>query len=48
MQDQEITRMSPDVNRVILRLPPAQKFDVLAGQYIDLIGPKGLGVATGS
>ena len=38
----EITRMSPDVNRVILRLPPAQKFDVLAGQYIDLIGPKGI------
>lgn len=34
--------MSGDVMRVRLRLPPGAGFDFVAGQYIDVIGPRGI------
>lgn len=39
---QSIQRLSHDVVRVMLRLPPTAQFDYLPGQYIDVIGPGGL------
>ncbi len=38
----EISRLAPDVVRVVLRLPPSADFAYLAGQYIDIIGPNGV------
>ncbi|MGQ0708793.1 MAG: 2Fe-2S iron-sulfur cluster-binding protein [Rhodoferax sp.] len=38
----EISRLAPDVIRVLLRLPPAVDFRFLPGQYIDIIGPNGV------
>jgi CDP-4-dehydro-6-deoxyglucose reductase len=37
-----IELLAPDVIRVVLRLPPTADFIFLAGQYIDVIGPKGI------
>jgi CDP-4-dehydro-6-deoxyglucose reductase, E3 len=34
--------LSKDIIKLILRLPPGKKFDFVEGQYIDLIGPKGV------
>ena len=34
--------LAPKVLRVMLRLPPTTKFKFIAGQYIDVIGPKGV------
>jgi CDP-4-dehydro-6-deoxyglucose reductase len=39
---QSIERLSHDVVRVMLRLPPTSVLDFLPGQYIDVIGPEGL------
>lgn len=39
---QSLERLSEDVLRVILRLPPNQKLDYHPGQYIDVIGKDGL------
>lgn len=39
---QALERLSHDVARVLLRLPPASPLDFLPGQYIDVIGPEGL------
>jgi len=39
---QSLERMSTDVLRVILRLPPNQQLDYHPGQYIDVIGKGGL------
>ncbi len=33
---------SPDVMRVVLRLPPTSDFAFLPGQYIEIIGPQGM------
>jgi CDP-4-dehydro-6-deoxyglucose reductase len=38
----ELDKLTPDVVRVRLRLPPTTEFNYLAGQYIDVIGPNGL------
>jgi CDP-4-dehydro-6-deoxyglucose reductase len=38
---QSIEKLSPDVLRIKLRLPSAQNFSYLAGQYIDVIGSGG-------
>jgi len=38
----EITLLTPDIMRVILRLPPNTEFKYLAGQYIDVIGKGGV------
>lgn len=38
----EIQRVAPDVMRVCLRLPPATNFEFIAGQYVEIIGPKGI------
>jgi len=35
-------RLAPDVMKVLLRLPPSSPFNYLPGQYIDVIGPKGV------
>lgn len=35
-------KLSPDVLSVKLRLPPNSSFTFLAGQYIDVIGPRGI------
>ncbi|VVD83152.1 CDP-6-deoxy-L-threo-D-glycero-4-hexulose-3-dehydrase reductase [Pandoraea communis] len=37
----EIIRLAPDVVQVLLRVPPSARFDFLAGQYVDVIGPGG-------
>lgn len=37
-----IDRLTTDVVRVILRLPPTADFRSIAGQYIDVIGPGGV------
>lgn len=34
--------LAPDVMRIRLRLPPSARFEVLPGQYIDVIGSEGL------
>ena len=34
--------LSTDILKVTLRLPPKSKFEFIAGQYIELIGPKGI------
>jgi CDP-4-dehydro-6-deoxyglucose reductase, E3 len=39
---QSIERLSADVVRVMLRLPPTSPLDFLPGQYIDVIGAEGL------
>lgn len=39
---QSLERLSADVLRVILRLPPNQQLDYHPGQYIDVIGKDGL------
>lgn len=39
---QSIERLSHDVVRVMLRLPPTTALDFLPGQYIDVIGAEGL------
>lgn len=39
---QSMERLAPDVMRVLLRLPPSSSFNYLAGQYIDVIGPRGV------
>ena len=39
---QSLERLSTDVLRVILRLPPNQQLDYHPGQYIDVIGKDGL------
>lgn len=38
----EIDKLSPDVVRVKLRLPPAADFKFIPGQYINVIGPRGI------
>ena len=37
-----IDKVSEHVIRVGLRLPPASRFDILPGQYVDIIGPLGV------
>jgi CDP-4-dehydro-6-deoxyglucose reductase len=37
-----IDRLTPDVVRVMLRLPPSADFSFIPGQYIDVIGPGGI------
>ena len=37
-----LERPAPDVLSLTLRLPPNTRFDYLAGQYINIIGPGGL------
>ena len=37
-----IDKLSMDVMRVMLRLPPASDFNFIPGQYIDVIGAEGL------
>lgn len=37
-----IDRLSTDVVRVVLRLPPGADFSFIAGQYIDVIGQEGV------
>lgn len=37
-----IEKVSPDVLRIALRMPPSANFECIAGQYIDVIGPNGL------
>lgn len=37
-----LTRLADDVLQIVLRTPPAQQFDFLPGQYIDVIGPGGI------
>lgn len=39
---QSLERLSQDVVRVMLRLPPDARFSYHPGQYIDVIGPGGL------
>jgi CDP-4-dehydro-6-deoxyglucose reductase len=39
---QSLERLSPDVLRVLLRLPPTGTVNHLPGQYIDVIGAEGL------
>ena len=34
--------LSTDILKVTLRLPPGHKFEFIEGQYIELIGPKGI------
>lgn len=38
----EITLLAPDVVQILLRLPPTSNFSFLPGQYIEVIGPKGI------
>jgi CDP-4-dehydro-6-deoxyglucose reductase len=38
----EITRLAPDVVKVLLRLPPTADFQFIPGQYIDVIGPNSI------
>lgn len=37
-----LQRLAPDVLRVVLRLPPGADFSFLAGQHVELSGPKGV------
>ena len=37
-----IEKLAPDVVRILLRLPPANEFVFLPGQYIEVIGPGGI------
>ncbi len=37
-----LTKLAPDVIKVILRLPPNENFNFIPGQYIDIIGPGGI------
>ena len=37
-----LEKLSPDVLRVRLRLPPGTSFDFASGQYADVIGPGGI------
>ena len=37
-----LSRLAADVIQVFLRLPPAAKFDFIPGQYVEIIGPKGV------
>lgn len=37
-----LTRLVPDVIQAHLRLPPTADFSFIPGQYIDVIGPKGI------
>jgi CDP-4-dehydro-6-deoxyglucose reductase len=39
---QSLERLTPDIVRVVLRLPPAASFQYHPGQYIELIGPGGV------
>ncbi len=39
---QSLTRLSPEVMQVRLRLPPASPLNFLPGQYVDVIGPNSL------
>jgi CDP-4-dehydro-6-deoxyglucose reductase len=39
---QTLERLSPDVMKVMLRLPPASEFNYLPGQYVDVIAHGGL------
>ena len=36
-----LEKLTPDVIKVTLRLPPSAKFDFIPGQYIEVIGPDG-------
>ncbi len=37
-----LQKLAPDVMKVILRLPPDDIFNFIAGQYLDIIGPGGV------
>ena len=37
-----IDKVSKNVIRVVLRLPPLSRFKILPGQYIDIVGPNGV------
>ena len=39
---QSLERLSPDVVKVMLRLPPTSELRYHPGQYVDVIGPNGL------
>lgn len=39
---QAIENLAPDVVRILLRLPPTSEFDFMPGQYIEIIGPRGI------
>jgi len=39
---QSLEKLTPDVLKVVLRLPPQQVIDYRAGQYIDVIGPRAI------
>ena len=39
---QALERVTPDVLKVLLRLPPNSRFAFQAGQYLDVIGPGGV------
>lgn len=39
---QAIDELAPDVRRFVLRLPPANNFTFLPGQYVEIIGPGGI------
>lgn len=39
---QSLQRLAADVLHVVLRLPPACEFNFHPGQYVDVIGPRGL------
>lgn len=39
---QAIEELAPDVRRFVLRLPPANNFTFLPGQYVEIIGPGGI------
>lgn len=38
----EINRLTDDVIQVFLRLPPTANFNFIPGQYVDILGPKGI------
>jgi CDP-4-dehydro-6-deoxyglucose reductase len=37
-----LNKLSPDVIKVVLRMPPGVAFNFIPGQYIDVIGPGGM------
>jgi CDP-4-dehydro-6-deoxyglucose reductase, E3 len=39
---QALEKVTPDVLKVLLRMPPNSRFDFQAGQYIEVIGPGGM------
>jgi len=39
---QSLEKLAPDVLKVVLRLPPQQHLAYHPGQYLDVIGPKGI------